>query len=236
MNLPWRLSGYSEKNQGDFQSPYFPTKFNQGMAENTLQVASFYAWLLDQIPWPVFERPVELVDIGSKNFYYVGALYYVLKKHCPDLRIRGLEGDTGRRYVDLFRRKDYAAYYVRHLNQVQGESVAHYQRANWLNYHWPKSPASRVVTNFFPFLFDDLSDAWGLPKRFFKPRVHLKKCLQTANYIVLAHQGLEEADHSRALLAELKTEILWSEVFQENDYVARKYPVHLFFLKGKRTG
>lgn len=249
----FRSKAYSESLEYPIEQDLIPVEVAKRMSLAILKDCLFYAWVLEQAfhDQPVFRdsQKFEIVDIGSKNFFYAPALYFHFKKHFKQVKLLGLEADTSRMYTNLYRRGDYARYYVSLLNEYEGHPVADYQEGNWLSFKrtdiqsfkrtdiksfkqtnhqtLERDQKFNLVTCFFPFLFTDLNDNWGLPRRYFDPEALLRKCLTEGDYFMVWNQGQEEAEEAKKIISKIcgKNPVL-EKVFQENPYVRRKHPIH----------
>ncbi|PIR23563.1 MAG: hypothetical protein COV44_02240 [Deltaproteobacteria bacterium CG11_big_fil_rev_8_21_14_0_20_45_16] len=233
LSLPWRFADYEESshsylslNLGDF-----PTDIAKGMSEVSLRDCLFYYWILEQIPWQPHARTRRALDLGSMSFYYAPALALFLSKRLdPEVMIEALEVDPYRRYRDFYRRGDYAHYYVKLTKEFLKRCKLSYKQGDWLSYS--KDDKFDLITCFFPFLYADQSDAWGLPRSLFQPQGFYKKCLRQSDTVVFFHQGDEEYATSKDLLEEIgANEITYEGRFFENPWVKRKHPVYVLLVR-----
>ncbi|MCK5872761.1 MAG: hypothetical protein KAG26_08030 [Methylococcales bacterium] len=217
-----------------------PSTLADNLSESTLKNAAFYRYLLQTIPLHLSvdeqHTEIDVLDIGCKNFFYVSSLYSYLQEKNPSQQINfhGLEVDTGRLYSNFYRRRDYANYYVKCLNNYLGETRAFYHQGDWLRFEKEKSYA--LITVFFPFLYADLSDGWGLPRRYFSPLTFYRKCQLQAPKILFFHQGEAEMLASEKLIKKLikqegRGEILYRSMVKENPFVERDLPVYSLLWK-----
>ena len=198
-----------------------------GLSETSCRVALLYAWILEHVPWQGQGHTRRAVDIGSKDFVYATALHaYLRQRNHAETELCGIEPEAYRIYWNLYRRGDHARYYAACVNQSQGAQRVDYQVADWLSWHPEQS--YDLITCFFPFLYADLSDAWGLPRRFFQPQRLYTKAMQQAPSVLLFHQGPEETQDSLRLIDQIGGGVVtYAEVFQENPWIERKHPIHV---------
>lgn len=198
-----------------------PQSVVNGLNRETLKFSQFYSYLIELSPLEESSAEAYVIDLGCKNFFYAASLYYSLKESLGALQLMGLEADAGRMYIDFFRRRDYADYYTRLINRAEGEQRVYFESGDWLT--WPERNYD-LITCFFPFLFSDLSDNWGLPRRCFKPRAFYEKCAEEGKQVLFAHQGKEERDESRRILSEIGGRIHFEKEVSENPCWERKLP------------
>lgn len=202
----------------------FSASVVNGLNELSLRTNLFYHWILQQISFgaetPSFETAV---DLGSKHFVYAPALAAWAHREFGSREIVGLEADPYRFYRDLYRRGDYAKYYC-DLTQAEFKQKVQikYECENWL----VSNRSASLITCFFPFLYGDLNQRWGLPKTFFDPAKFYQKTLSSAKAVVFFHQGEEEAVESERLISnDASAKIVFKKQFFENPYMKRKFPV-----------
>ena len=98
-------------------------------------------------------------------------------------------------------------------------------------WQWKNDQQYHLITVFFPFLFRDLNDGWGLPHSCFSPREFYKKCARQASRIIFFHQGEYEMQCSKAMIESLISAsgrgcIVYQGRVHENVYVKRQHPVY----------
>lgn len=145
----------------------------------------------------------EVVDIGCRNWSYAQSLAAFF----PKAKLTGIEVDGGRRYVNLYCRRDQARAYAHELCQKGRE--AWYWEGDYLDFdpHSVATPA--VFTFFYPFVSDNPCLKWGLPVQFadfYKLLLHTKELVKKSQknvkgdgegLIVSLHQGEWEAIEAR---------------------------------------
>ncbi|MEB3287239.1 MAG: hypothetical protein VKJ04_07020 [Vampirovibrionales bacterium] len=159
------------------------------------------------------------LDVGSKNWAYVHALWAFLNRHWRNenstskdnalrkIHIDGVEIDSERRYRDGYTRADYARSYI---NALPWPEDARYHRGDirtWQGY--PQEPGEGkfkgypIITCFLPFVFADPHFAWGLPASRFDPSGLLQRMLAllaNSGTLIITNQGEDEAQAQAALL------------------------------------
>jgi len=226
-SLRWRDPlGYREY-APTVEQELLPPALLEGLSDTAQRVSLFYAWILAQVPWSGPGRELLIGDLGSKNFAYAGALYYFCKtRNHLNSRLIGLEADSQALYWNFYRRADAAQYYCRLINAIEGAGRVSYEEADWLS--WNPGTRFDLLTCFFPFLFEDLSDGWGLPRRYFNPPEFYKKLIDQSSNILLFHQGIEEARRSKDLIDQTQRgRVSFEAEFQANPFLERKQPVHV---------
>lgn len=227
-----RRKPYSESlGEESFSQDFLPEAVAERLSPASLRMACYYAWILEQIPFQGPRVESRALDLGSKNFFYAPALYEWLQKRNGPTSLTGLEADPGRLYQDLYRRGDYARYYVSLMNKHYPLGpFCEFQEGNWLKY--PRTEAFDLITSFFPFIYDDLSDRWGLPRRFFDPLQFYEKAADQAPWVLFFHQGKDEVQDSLSLIKELgRGHITFEKMFDENPYLKRKHPTGVLLWK-----
>jgi hypothetical protein len=147
---------------------------------------------------------IQAADIGVSQWFYVQALYGLLKWWQPvtgdalpeegrAVTLSGFEADAYRVYIDLYSRYDYALAHLRDLEN------AHYVPRRFE----PQSAAYQFVTLLFPFLF--LSDhlKWGLPRPMFSPQQLLADAwasVAPGGLLIIVNQGEAEQAAQRDML------------------------------------
>lgn len=150
-----------------------------------------------------------VIDIGCRNGSYLQAL----SESFPGSKVTGIEVDGGRRYWNLYCRRDFARSHVAELNQ-KGIPVCFWE-GDFLDFK-EVSPSQRVIFCFFyPFVSENPCLKWGLPLRFsnFLNLIgHVKELTDRFNLqatVFSAHQGEWEAEEARCSYAD--HEISFSE-------------------------
>jgi hypothetical protein len=167
----------------------------------------FYLELLEsalQRVRAVLPPVVNAADIGPSQWFYVQALYGLLKWWQPvaggklseegrAVTLSGYEADAYRVYWDLYSRYDYA------LAHLRGLAEAHYQPRPFER----QTGAFQFATLLFPFVFLRDHLKWGLPRPMFAPEQLLEQVwasVAPGGMLVVVNQGEAEHDAQRSLL------------------------------------
>lgn len=204
-----------------------PFEVASGFNEKNLRLVEFYLWILNQVPWTPKNGAIRssVIDIGAMNFMYAPALAKWLQDRAPAFELTGLELDPYRMYSNFYRRGDCAAYYMGLARSFlnAGESVD-YREGDWLK--WDPETRYDLITCFFPFLFDDLHDRFGLPRKHFAPEDFYRKCFQQSDSVLFFHQGETERDESLKIIKKLDMgAVQFQKSFHENPWLKRKHSV-----------
>ncbi len=136
-------------------------KFTRKIRTNKEQAGSPHVreWLESNIS--VDKDNIKILDIGSKNWFYVRELYNFFKYNNfeKEIWLDGIEIDAYRVYTDFHARYDYAMHYsagLKNCRYIAGDFLGHYDKYDYITWFYP------FVTEF-PLL------EWGLPLSTFKP-------------------------------------------------------------------
>jgi hypothetical protein len=180
--------------------------------------------LLDRLPAPLGMQVSAALDVGAKNWRYLGALMSWLetRTNSSNVALTGVEIDAYRLYADLRTRKSYAEYYMETCRSTRFDLkyLASDVRECEL--------ACDLIFNFFPFLNEGPHRAWGLPKKLYDPRgffAHLAGLLPVGGPLILAHQGTWERDEAESHLKGVMTQVFESEI--TDSLHASPYPIFL---------
>ncbi len=163
---------------------------------------------------------IRAADIGPSQWFYVQALYTLLKWWRPvaerpvaerpvagqpagngegpvvdgrAVTLSGFEADAYRVYLDLYSRYDYAQAHIRDLPDV-----------HYLPRRFERQPAAfDFVTLLFPFVFLEDHLKWGLPEPLFAPEQLLAEVwasLAPGGWLIIVNQGEAEHEVQRAML------------------------------------
>ncbi|QQR80390.1 MAG: hypothetical protein IPJ69_13980 [Deltaproteobacteria bacterium] len=210
--LSWSRPGYFEKSMGDlsaFDKPlqeemlklksHYSMAYEERLSEENTRDNYFYLHLLDQSQknWNFVSRQSEILpevlDVGSKNFYYVDTLHAFFKPK----RLVGLEVDGHTIYHDLHSRKDYASYYLKPYPE------ACYVIENIFDY----TGSFDIITCFYPFVFSETAINWSLPLSFFNPEkffLKIESLLKNNGLFWMLNHGEEEWEAAQKILAQTK--------------------------------
>lgn len=221
------LRGAYKERGPERQQPFFRPSLMRCLSPQSQELCLFYRWIFEQLPSQALRRSQKAIDIGSKSFAYAAALSDFLLSREGGGELIGLEADGGRRFWNLYRRRDLARYYAALSNHEFPNLRCRYEEANWLE---RKPDRFDVISCFFPFLFEDLSNAWGLPPRYFDPRNFYQKIFAEAESVVFFHQGKEELESSLQLAKSLHRSPVWSGTFKDNPWMTRRHSVEVLLF------
>lgn len=217
----YRRRPYSESLAEAFSQDYFRPELAALLSEESLRANCFYFSILEQFRGRI-DAAERVLDVGSMSFFYAPALAQFAVSISASAKLTGLEADPARLYQDFFRRKDYALYYVSLANRFE-LAKTNYVAGDYLR--WRVNSSYDLITCFFPFLFEDLSDRWGLPRRFFSPEKMFYKLSQEARQILFFHQGEEELTESLRLIKNIGGNFEYKGSFFGEPWLRRKNPV-----------
>ncbi len=167
---------------------------------------------------------LRILDVGSKNWAYVGALTAWLRRHQParTIELTGVEIAGTRWYWDLTSRETRARYYAEHASAVSGV------RAQFVT-----SDVREIKGEFdiavwlFPYVLEETHRAGGLGAQSFDPHstfAHVESLLAPQGQLVLANQGEWEWEKVDGLFSRLK---LRSKQTSEGSMHASAHPIWL---------
>lgn len=151
---------------------------------------------------------LKVLDVGSKNWFYVSAEYNFFKKYCDNLYIDGVELDAYRLYSNLYSRYEVAKYYI---NNLEG--------ANYI----PKD-VMNIETKYdyiiwiLPFVTKYPLRRWGLPDKYFQPEKlfeHVYSLLKDSGKMLVINQGEEEFNIQKQIAGD---KIIFSEELSNSFY------------------
>lgn len=163
---------------------------------------------------------LEILDIGSKNWFYVEGKYNFFKYNNQEKNIfmTGIEIDAHRLYTDFYSRQDYALYYIKNLENckyIAGDVMRHKGQYDF-------------ITWFFPFVTSEPLLNWGLPLKFYKPEKmldHVFSLLKPDGTLIILNQGKEEYIKQEELLKKLNIPYLKQGTFNSSfiDFSFERY-------------
>lgn len=201
-------------------------------AEN-YRVNLFYLEMLERAlseAAPKMSSSVCVADIGPSEWFYVHALYAVLKwwRHSTGraVQLTGYEADAYRVGSHLFSRYDLA-----HGHMMGLEGVC------YSAHKFIRQPGRfDVITMLFPFVFMKDHLVWGLPVRSFNPIALLRDAwasMKPGGVLVIVNQGKQEHDDQREMLTAEK--IRPAAAFQHPSLLYR-YRLPRYVLAAVRDG
>ena len=152
---------------------------------------------------------INILDIGSKNWFYAPAEWHFFKYKSfnKDISLTGIEIDPYRLYQNLCTRYDYAMYYIKNLDNTR------YIGQNLLD-HGGKYD---YITWFFPFVTCEPLLHWGLPLNCFSPDELMIKAyslLKKDGRILIMNQGSHEYEIQSAMLDKLNIPYIQNGIFE----------------------
>ena len=146
----------------------------------------------------VEKNNIKILDIGSKNWFYVFGEYSFFKYNNfeKEICIDGIEIDAFRIYTDFHSRHDYALYYSEGLENcryIAGDFLKHQSKYDYIIW-------------FFPFVAEYSLLKWGLPLGTFKPLEMLRHAVDSLNpggSILIVNQDENEYSVQESLIKKL---------------------------------
>ena len=141
---------------------------------------------------------IKILDIGSKNWFYVRELYKFFKYNNfeKEIWLDGIEIDAFRMYVNLHSRYDYAMHFSKGLKNcryITGDFLKHHDKYDY-------------ITWFYPFVTQNPLLVWGLPLSLLKPRrmlEHALASLKPGGIIIIKNHEEDEYIIQEKLFQEL---------------------------------
>lgn len=132
-----------------------------------------------------YSDSIKVLDVGSKNWFYVPAEYKYFKKYCKKLYMDGVELDAYRLYSNFYSRYEVAKYYTKNYkgaNYIPDDVMNITQKYDYIIW-------------ILPFVTKYPLQRWGLPDKFFNPNSlfeHVYSLLEDSGKMVIINQGVEE--------------------------------------------
>lgn len=149
--------------------------------------------LLDKYSKVEQQSSINVLDIGSKNWFYAKGEYFFFKKFCENINLDGIEIDANRLYSNFYSREEVAKFHIKNL------SGASYIAEDFLKH----DKKYDYIIWILPFIKKYPHLKWGLPLECFKPDEILKHAYDSLNeggQIVIINQGKEEFEIQKQLL------------------------------------
>jgi hypothetical protein len=146
--------------------------------------------------------PLTALDAGCGDWFYVQALYGLLRGPGRQVRLDGVELDAWALYEGFHSRYDWAQAYA------SGCAGATYLPQDIRRYRREVD----IAFMLFPFLFADDLRRWGLPRRFLRPADYLRHVwglIRPGGWLVIANLGEAERAEQHRLLAEAQIPLRW---------------------------
>src|SRR5574344_393246 len=140
-------------------------------------------------------KGLSVLDIGSKNWFYVQGEYSFFKYFTENLNLDGVELDAYRLYSNLFTRVEVAKFYMKNL------AVTTYIPANLLDLNKKYD----YIIWILPFVKIEPLRTWELPDSYFAPQKLLKHAYSLLNRngkMLIINQGEDEFKIQKQLLNE----------------------------------
>ncbi len=224
-------SPYSEEPCLDFEQDTIRTSWAKSLNSENLRLSHFYLEILESLEFKSKSEKARVMDIGSKDFSYAAGLAEFLDSKFSSFELTALELDPYQIYFDFHTRGDAAEYHVYSIREnLRSESSVQYLQGDWLL--WEPDENFDLITCFFPFLYDDLHDRFGLPRKAFDPRAFYSKCMRSSDAVIFFHQGEEELRDSKKLIESLGLmSIVQERRFTSRAYLPRKSAVYALLLQ-----
>lgn len=179
--------------------------------------------LLDKYLACEFKCSLNVLDIGSKNWFYAKGEYFFFKKYCDKLTLDGIEIDANRLYSNFYSRGEVAKFHIKDLdnvNYIEGDFLAHQGKYDY-------------ITWFLPFVVKEPLLKWGLTLEHFNPKRMLKHAYESLNQggkIFIVNQGEVEHEAQKSLCE--KVGIKYSAVGEvKSQFWAYKYKMYLIIIQ-----
>ncbi len=203
---------YTEKNENkadlgfsDFevkQENYLLNKYNFEDYKNNSTLANYcqnlhILNLLDKYLLVNPKERISVLDIGSKNWYYVQSEYSYFSKYCNDIQLDGVEIDAYRLYANFYNRLEVAKYYMKGLSGVN------YIPADVMSINKQYD----YIIWILPFVLIEPHRYWGLPDKYFKPQnlfEHAYSLLNKGGKMFIINQGDQEFEAQKFIMKDKK--------------------------------
>lgn len=218
---------YTEKNENkadlgfsDFevkQENYLLNKYNFEDYKNNSTVANYCQnlYILALLDKYLLVNPTEkisILDIGSKNWYYVRSEYSYFRKYCTELQLDGVEIDAYRLYANFYNRLEVAKFYMKGLSGVNYISDDVRNINNTYDY----------IIWILPFVLIEPHRYWGLPDKYFNPHnlfKHAHSLLNSKGKMFIINQGEHELEAQKNIIKGLNFEtLLIDNIFYQYKY------------------
>jgi hypothetical protein len=189
----------AEKKEQEYLEKYYLQRLKDHSTKRIyLENLNIIEFLENYINFENNFNKIEILDIGSKNWFYAEGEYNFFKYHFfeKNIEMTGIEIDAHRLYTDFHSRRDYALYYIKNLDNcryIAGDVMLHKNQYDY-------------ITWFFPFVTQEPLLNWGLPLKFYKPEKMLKHAfslLKPNGKLIIVNQGKEEYLKQQELLKKL---------------------------------
>lgn len=139
------------------------------------------------------DNNVKVLDVGSKNWFYVKGEHSFFDSFCSEFELDGVEIDAYRLYSNFYSRYETAKFYQK------GFKNTNYIADDLLNINKEYD----YIIWLLPFVLQDPHVLWGLPRKYFCPEKLLKHVyflMKENAQLLIINQGEAEANAQKYLL------------------------------------
>lgn len=234
-NIRFSRKNYNEKNEEktdidftDFEKEkenYLLSKYNLQQYKNNSTIANYCQnlYILNLLDKYLFVNPKEkisILDIGSKNWYYVQSEYLYFSKYCSNIQLDGVEIDAYRLYANFYNRLEVAKYYIKGLSGVS------YVPDNVMNI----TNKYDYIIWILPFVLISPHRYWGLPDKYFIPEKlfkHAYSLLNRGGKMFIINQGDQEVEVQKNIMKDLE----YKTISIDNIFYEYKYKRYLSIVE-----
>ncbi len=185
------------RNKTKFSKKNFIEKDEKTLEINKAQ-NKYFREIFEQYFFKTKKNNLQILDIGSKNWFYAKGMHEFFSSFCCDFTLDGVEIDAYRLYNNFYSRFEVAKYYIKDLKNTN------YIADDLLNINKKYD----YITWFLPFITYEPLKCWGLPKRYFYPEKlfnHALNLLNSGGQMLIINQGEKERDIQKQILINSKT-------------------------------
>jgi len=145
-------------------------------------------------------KKISILDIGSKNWEYIGGEYYFFKTFSDDFILNGIELDAYRLNSNFYTRFEIAKSYIKDMSEakyIPEDFLKHNKKYNY-------------IISILPFITKYPLVRWGLPLKYFKPLEmlnHAYNLLEDNGELVIINQGEDEYEIQKELNEKLNLNV-----------------------------
>lgn len=156
-------------------------------------------------------KPLKILDIGSKNWFYASGEYNFFKYFNSDktIYLDGIELDGYRMYSNFYSRADYANFYIKNLDNTRYIVNDLLQHNGYYD----------CILWFFPFVTEYPLLEWGLPLSTFQPEKMILKAynlLVNKGILLIVNQDENEYNIQQELLKNLNIPFIAKGMFKNS--------------------
>lgn len=177
-----------------FSRKNFTECSNEALERNNLE-NNYTLDVLEQFFSKSEKKHLRVLDIGSKNWFYVKGEHSFFKSFCEDFILNGVELDAYRLYSNFYSRYETAMFYKKGLENTNYIADDLLNLNNQYDY----------IIWFLPFVIKEPHVMWGLPDKYFCPKKlleHAYSLLEKNGQMLIINQGEVEAQVQKQLLDE----------------------------------